>query len=879
MKSTPPNNAIKFLRWFCREDYLDEIEGDLIEIFEKRFQENPKKAARSFWWQVLRHFRPDYIKSFKSPQLINHGMFRNYFIIALRLFIRNRLISGINVSGLALALTGTLLITLFISDELSYDRYHKNADNIYRVTRNFLSSDGSETLHLGLVAPPFGPLLKNDFPDISEVARTHKVYSSLSIVEGNGTPDKPINVAHPFYAEPSIFTVFDIPMLSGEEQTLLENPYTMLVSDAMARRYFGTLDVIGKQLKLEGKYLEIIGVYEAFPTQSHWHPDLLVAFSTLNDEEVYGRKRLESSWGNNDFSTYVLVNDQFDVEKTQAQFPDFLDKHMRVGSAKPSTWTNLFLQPLTAIHLRSQLDHEVEPNANINHVYIMGAIGLFLLLIASFNFINLTTARATTRGKEVGLRKAIGALRQQLVAQHLSESILVALVSFILAIVLTSICLPWLNEFAGKSIQLATYINPVSILVGIGFVLLIGLVAGFYPALVISRLKTIKILKQQAGSVKGNSGVRRSLVIVQFTLSIVIMIATVVVYQQLDFLKTSELGYAKDQIVRVDYHEEFANNYESVYHDLTKHSFIKNATRSSLIPTGKLLDYQGTSVQQGDSLVTTQMIVKDVRVDYNFFDTYQVPLASGRSFSEEIKSDDSLAFIINESAAEMIGWTNEEAIGKVIQNGSVKGTIIGVAKDFHFESLHESIAPVVFHIGPHYNHISVQIATRDIAEVIGHLESIWQKFVPHESFQYSFLNDRYEQLYTTEQRQSKLLLIFAALAIFIATIGLFGLATFNALQRVKEIGIRKVLGASWGQILTLLSKETLFILLLANGIAWPVAWYAMKKWLNQFAYGIEPTWWIFVMAGVLAAVIALLSISYQSIKAAFSNPVNALRNE
>ena len=874
---SPPKIALKFLRWFCREDYLDEVEGDLVEIFESQHKKSPYLASIRFMWTVVRHFRADYIKSINVP-LINQYMFRSYFTIALRLFIRNRLISFINVSGLALALTGTLLIALFISDELSYDRYHKNADNIYRVTRNFLSSDGSETLHLGLIAPPFGTLLKNDFPDISKVVRTHKVYDLLKMVQEDGTSQN-INIDNPFYAEPSVFEVFDIPILLGDPTAPLEQPNTALISDAMAQQYFGTLDVIGKPLKLADNNLEITGVFEAFPVQSHWHPDLLVAFSTLHDEKIYGRNQLEHNWGNNDFSTYVLIKDQFNVKNIQAQFPDFLNKHMGTGSVQPSTWTNLFLQPLTDIHLHSHLDHEIETNGNINHVYIIGAIGLFLILIASFNFINLTTARATTRGKEVGLRKALGAVRPQLVAQHLSESILAAFMSFFLATVLTFFCLPWLNEFTGKSIQLTSHVNLLSISVGVGFVLFIGLLAGFYPALIISRLRTIKILKQQVGSVPGNGILRRTLVSVQFTLSIVIIIATVVVYQQLKFLSHSELGYAKDQMVRVDYPDELVNSYTSFYHELTNHTYIKNAARSSLIPTGKLLDYQGTSVQQGDSLISTEIALKDVRVDHQFFDSYQIPLVSGRNFSKEIQSDDSLSFIINESAAAMIGWSNKEAIGKIIQNGSVKGTVIGVVKDFHFESLHESIVPIIFHIGSYYNHLSIQIATQDIPEAIGHLEDLWRKFLPDRPFEYSFLEDRYQQLYINEERQSELLFIFAGLAIFIATIGLFGLTTFNVLQRVKEISIRKVLGASLQQILTLLSKETLLILLLANGIAWPIAWYFMKQWLNQFAYGIEPAWWMFATAGLAAALIALLTISYQSIKVALSNPVDSLRHE
>ena len=413
-------------------------------------------------------------------------MLKNYFTIALRLLKRNKLISTINILGLALALTGTLLIALFVQDELSYDRYHENADDIYRVTRNFLSPDGSVSLHLGHVAPPYGPMFKNDFPDIKEVVRTTYCGLPLRRVADDGSVSEPLNFDKAFYAEQSVFTVFSVPIVLGDATAPLEKPFTLMVSDAAAERYFGTQDVVGERLQSDDHYFEITGVYEAFPPQSHWHPDVLVAFGTLNDESIYGREQLETAWGQNNFSTYLLVNEEFDPARTEAQFPDFLDRNMTgFDDAPPSTWTNLFLQPLTSIHLHSQLDSELEANGNINHVYIMGAIGVFLLLIACFNFINLSTARATSRGKEVGLRKVVGAFRQQLITQHLSESVLVALFAFLVAIVLVTLALPWLNDFTGKSLQLAQYVQPLAVLGVLGAVGLVGILAGLYPAFII----------------------------------------------------------------------------------------------------------------------------------------------------------------------------------------------------------------------------------------------------------------------------------------------------------------------------------------------------------------------------------------------------------
>ncbi len=807
-------------------------------------------------------------------------MLKNYFTIALRLLKRNKLISTINILGLALALTGTLLIALFVQDELSYDRYHANADDIYRVTRNFLSSDGSVALHLSSIAPPYGPLLENDFPDIEEVARITWCGLPLRRIEDGGNVGDPLNVDQSFFAEPSLFTVFSIPILAGDTQTPLEKPATMMVSDAAAEKYFGTQDVVGERLQAGDQYFEITGVYEASPPQSHWHPDVLVAFSTMNDPEVYGREQLETNWGANNFMTYILVNEEFDATRTEAQFPAFLDRNMTgFDEVAPSTFTNLFLQPLTDIHLHSQLDSELEANGNINHVYIMGAIGVFLLLIACFNFINLSTARATSRGKEVGLRKVVGAFRRQLIAQHLSESILVALFAFLVAIVLVTLALPWLNDFTGKSLRLVQYVQPVAVLGVLGAVVLVGTLAGLYPAFIISGFKPALTLKGRSGSTRGSGQVRKVLVVVQFTVSIVMIIATLITYQQLNYLNNQDLGYTKDQVVLLYNSYRLGDRYEAFYNELTQDPAIINASRSSIVPTERLLDSQGTAVGQGDSLVTTAIVMKDVRIDPEYFATYQVPLISGRSFSKDIASDDSTSFIINETAARMVGWSNEEAVGQTILNGPTTGTVVGVVKDFHFESLHQPIVPVVFHGQPRFRELSVRVAAADMPEALAHMEATWKQFVSDQPFAYEFLSESYQHLYDSERSQNELFIIFASLAIFIAAMGLFGLATFSTQQRTKEVSIRKVLGAPVSSILRLLSKEILILVLIANVIAWPIAWYAMREWLSGFAYHVEMSVFTYLLAAVLALVITLITISSQTVKAALTNPATILRND
>ncbi len=881
---TPPRWLDRLVECYCAPHLREEVLGDLHERFHRRVQQvGEAKARRRYWREVMAYLRPSIIKrqSTNTHKPIPIDMLKNYFTLALRVFARNKLVSAINVLGLALALSGSLLIALFVQDELSYDRYHTHADDIYRVTRNFLSSDGSVALHLANIAPPYGPLLANDFPDIKEVVRTTYCGLPLRRMEDDGSVGESLNIDQPYYAEPSIFTVFSIPILAGDTETALEKPATLMISDAAADRYFGTQDVVGERLKVDDEYLEITGVYEAFPPQSHWHPNILVSFSTLDHPEVYGRERLETDWGANNFNTYILVNEEFDPAHTEAQFPDFLDRNMKgFNEAAPSTWTNLFLQPLTSIHLHSQLDSELEANGNINHVYIMSAIGVFLLLIACFNFINLSTARATSRGKEVGLRKVVGAFRYQLVVQHLSESILVTLLAFLMATVLVTLALPWLNDFTGKSLQLSDYIQPAVALGTLVVVVLIGTLAGLYPAFVISGFKPALTLKGRSGSTRSSGQVRKTLVVVQFTVSIVMMIATLVTYQQLNFLNDRDLGYTKDQVVLLYNSYQLRDQYEAFYHQLTQDPTIINASQSSNVPTERLTSFSGTSVPQGDSLAATDVVMKEVRIDPEYFDTYEIPIVSGRNFSETIASDDSTSFIINETAARMVGWSTEEAVGQMIRNGPTTGTVVGVVQDFHFESLHQSIVPIIFNgQTDRFHELSVRVAATDMPEALAHMEAIWKQFAPGQPFNYDFLSDEYQHLYDSERSQNELFIIFATLAIFIAAMGLFGLATFSTQQRTKEVSIRKVLGAPVGSILRLLSKEVIVLTLIANAVAWPIAWYFMREWLSKFAYRIEMSVTTYLLAGALALLITLVTIGSQAIKAALTNPASILRND
>ncbi len=819
-------------------------------------------------------------------------MIENYIKVALRSIVRNKLTAFINMAGLALAMSGAVLIYLFVADELSYDRYHTNADRTYRVTRIFYDQERNPRLHLSSVAPPFGPLLKNDFGEIELMARTLQ-YNTVVGLEENGEI-KSFTENDIFLAEPNLFKIFDINVLSGDPARDFQRPFTVMLSEETAMRYFNSTSIVGKRLRFNNALdLEVTGVFKNFPLQTHWHPDFLVSFVTLEDDNIYGRSGLETNWGNNAFTTYLLLAEGTQPQTITQRFPEFLDKHFgtfaRANYGVPADFvasrvTELTLQKVTDVHLRSHLDDEIEVNGNINNVYMMAVIGVFIILIACFNFINLSTARATKRAKEVGLRKVVGAFKNQLITQYLSESTLIALFSLVLALGIAWVALDWLNQFTGKALVLDLLANwklAAGLLV---FALTVGLLAGVYPAFVVSGFKPALVLKGQQGSVKGKGALRKTLVVAQFSISIVLIIATAITFQQLSYLNNRDLGYDRNQVITLTYYGALSDQYDAFYNEMLLSSSIKNVGRSSRIPTGRLLDSQGSgsTIVKGDSLVNTGVNLKYVAVDYEFFDTYGIELAAGRTFSKDIPTDDSLAFILNEAAAKAIGWaTPEEGIGKDFGYGGTTGKLIGIVKDFHFESLHQEVAPMIF-IPTRQggsNFLSVKIAGTQMQDGLTHLEGIWKRMLPGIPFEYQFMDDRYGRLYEAEQKEGKLFTIFSAMAIFIACLGLFGLATFNTMQRVKEIGIRKVMGASVPSILALLSKEIVSLILIANLLAWPIAWYFMNQWLHSFAYHIDMNVVAYLLSAIAAVVVALLTVSMQTIRAARTNPANTLRYE
>ncbi len=805
-------------------------------------------------------------------------MIKNYLRSAFRNIARHKFISFINIFGLTIGLTCCLLILTYIVKELSYDKFNHNAPNIYRVSRSFNTADGIVNLHLGAVAPPFGPLLKNEFPDIKKVTRLFPNgdvvlrYKEKLLVEKGS-----------YFADENFLSFFDLKTVAGDPKTALSEPYTVMMTEDMARKYFGNEDPINKEIRLDNTAnFKVTGIFKPFPANSQMHPQMLLSFNTLNDDKVYGRNQLATNWGNNSFFTYLLLPDHYNIDRISSQFPAFIDKYMNSpGQPRQSKFTQLHIQRFLDIHLHSHLDDEVEQNGDIKRVYIFSAIALFILLIACINYMNLSTARSTLRAKEIGIRKVIGAQQKEIITQFLSESVLITYFSLALAVILTWLLLPLINQLSELGLSINSLFQPIILVSVLLLPLIIGLISGIYPAIFMSSFKPIKVLKGILKVGSGNISFRKVLVVVQFSISIILIVATTIVFQQLRYIQTKSLGFNKDHLVTLGGIP--ANQFEAFRADLLRDPAVKDIGRSSRIPSGRLLDDQGVSVFDGDKPLPVKADIKCINADYGFIPTYGIKMAAGRNFSREFATD-SNNFVINASAVSALGWKSpESAIGKDMSYGGVKGKVIGVVNDFHFESLHQNIIPLLMEMpsfaNNSYRRITVKIDGNRINSALATLEQTWKKYQPETPFEYSFLDERFQKLYNSEQEQGNLFTIFSCLAIFIACLGLFGLSAFTISQRVKEIGVRKVLGASIPQIVTELSKDFLKLVIVAAVIALPIAWYAMSKWLLDFAFRINIQWWVFVMAGVIALIIAFATISYQSIKAAMANPVKSLRSE
>jgi putative ABC transport system permease protein len=807
-------------------------------------------------------------------------MLQNYLKIALRNLLRNKVYSFINIGGLAVGMATCLLISLYVLHELSFDRYHTKANRIHRV--DFDVKFGGQDKYYGTVSDAMGSVLKNDYPFIETFVRLRA--NGVLVKKDNKTIQEWMSI----YADRSVFEVFDIPLIEGNPQTALQDPYTVVLDENTAKKYFGTTLVLGKVMKIQDGAYKVTGVMRNIPENSHLRGrNMFISMETWAESK-------SNNWLSNNFYTYLVFKEGTQPVQLQSQFKKVVEKYMIPQARDVMNIKSLAefeksgnriaygLTPLTDIHLYSNKFDELSPNSSIQYVYIFSAIALFILLIACVNFMNLSTARSVNRAKEVGIRKVMGSIRSTLVSQFLSESILMSLLAFVLGLGLAALILPFFNDLSAKNLSLSFTENPLLLPVLLGLSIVVGLLAGIYPALFLSSFKPISVLKGKFSSTGKGVMLRSSLVVFQFFASIILIISTIIIYRQLDYIQKKNVGFNREQVMVINDTNLLGSGLESFKNELLQISEVKSATISGFLPTPS---FRNNTVfwPEGQLGADRGITMQFWEVSHDYTKTLGMQMVAGRDFDKTMATDSS-AIIINETTAKQTGYKNPIGQKLYTYGSSMKElipfTIIGVVKNFNYTSLRENIASLSMCLAKKpYGMISVRIQTQDLKNSIAKIESKWKARVGGESLNYQFLDEAFDSMYRTEQRIGKIFVSFAILAIFIACLGLFGLATFTAEQRTKEIGIRKVLGASVANITNLLSKDFLKLVLVAVVLASPIAYYLMDKWLQDFAYRIEISWWVFALAGVLAVLIAFLTVGYQSVRAALANPVKSLRTE
>ena len=812
-------------------------------------------------------------------------MLKNYLTIAFRNITGNPLFSAINIIGLSIGLACCIIITLFVQYETSYDKHWQNADRIQRVTRDFFSNN----LRLANIAPPIAPLLKQDYPEIEDITRLMSPGSIALTIDETTINDETLVIA-----DSNVFEFFNLNFLAGDRDTALAMPTNIVLSERAADRYFGSEDPMGKTINVAGQAdFTVTGIFEDLPDNTHMQFEIVTSIQIV--PMLMGPNALES-WGSNNYYTYLRLPEGYNADDLEAKFVDFIIKYR--GEDAPNG-TAINLQALTDIHLTSNRDSEWKTNGSIAIVYTFSAVAFVVLLIACVNFMNLTTARSTKRAKEVGIRKVVGADRGQLVAQFLGESILLTAFAMLLAVALVELALPSFGAFLEKPLVFSIA-DPTTLGLLIAGIVIVGLIAGSYPAFYLSHFRPASVLKGTASG-SGSIRLRQVLVVFQFATSIALLIATGVVMAQMHYARNVDLGYDKSHNIvhSLPFFVDFWGLYTPMKAELEAHPSIESVVYSSRVPSQQNLDGGGYLQAGRQAVMEDVMGIADIKVDYQWFDHYDVEFLAGRAFREnemriETPTEENpvvqAVAILNESAARRFGWTPEEAVGQIIRNFqneeltmSIDREIVGVIPDIHFSSLHDEMKATVYaEPNPNYQrHISVKLAPGAYDEAISYFEEVWTRMVPNDPVNWEFIDDRFDARYRAEAKQAQMFAVFSAFAIFVATLGLFGLASFTTERRTKEIGIRKVMGASATDIVLLLTSDFTKLVLVANLIAWPIAYYFMNQWLTRFVYKAPfAEWaWLFIASAVVALAAAWLTIALQAGRAATARPVMALRYE
>jgi putative ABC transport system permease protein len=805
-------------------------------------------------------------------------MFKNYIKTSLRNLRRNKMYSLLNILGLTIGIACCLLIFSYVQDELSYDRFHEKADRIFRVCTIVDIKD--RYMNFASTAHVQGPMLKAEYPEIENFVRFND-YGSRRVIRYQ---NKEFFEEKFIWVDNSIFDVFSFKLLKGNPEDALVNPNTVVITEEMAEKYFGSEDPIGKNLQIHNDTLYMVtGVMQNLPANSHIRPDFFASFSTL-DLKPSGNAA-EDLTGSIDYFTYILLKEGADYKQLEQKFTRFLDRHVGNLMKRFGGSITYELEPLPSIYLHSKREGQLERTGEVTYIYLFSGIGLFILLLACLNFMNLSTARSANRAKEVGLRKVVGAQRSQLIKQFMAESLILSLIAIILALLFVALSLPVFNSISGKALTMNTFITPYLLLGLTGLFIFVILVGGGYPAFFLSAFRPAEVLQGKLKRGVKSPVMRIVLVSLQFTVSIVLIIGTLIVYKQLKFMQNKELGYYKDHVIALRIrNEETGKKYETIKSELLRNPNILKVSASSSLPLGRnsYNAHHAVGKQEGELIMLCTQIV-----DEDFIPAYDIEIVQGRNFSKDYVTDRQSAIILNEAAVKKLGW-QDKALGQQIEvfmsiEEKKKYTVVGVVKDYHFASLHEEIQPLVLYnanpYGGDYYRISIRTAPENIQETVAFIKSKWKEFDSQYPIEYVFLDEQYDALYRAEERLGQLFGYFTGLAIFIGCLGLFGLSAFSAEQRTKEIGIRRVLGASIPGVIALLVKEFTKWVLLAVLIAWPVGYYIMNSWLRNFAYRISLDPATFLLAAVLALFISVMTVMYQASKAANAKPVTTLRYE
>ena len=874
-KENPPFFANLLLKLVLdRSEYLEFV-GDIDEIYKQMTAAGPHWKARFWYWLRVLESAPAIIRAHLWGGMAVIG---NYLKITVRNLKKHKVYSFINIMGLALGLACCLMIGLYVQDELRYDYFHQDPDRIFKVVSDLKPPGDADVAKLASNGWPVGQSLKAAYPEIEEVVYLRK-WPRYAIKHQDQ-----YFFENMLYADEAFFRVFSFPLLQGSSDTALTAPYSLILTEEMAHKYFGEAEALGQSLILNDDLeCQITGVVRV-PEHSHLQFDLLLSFATLCAESPENcQAQFADGWYNMNVYNYVRLREGVESDV----FEEKISGHVTRSKGEFQGYnTTLRLQPLRDIYLRSQRGNGLGPASDIGYVYMLSAIAFFILLIACINFMNLTTARSTKRAKEVGVRKVVGSTWGALMRQFLHESVLMCGLALIAALGLLLLILPFFNQLVGKSIMLADLFNVQAVLLLLAFVLFVGGLAGFYPALVLSSYGPMDVIKNRFQAGLKGTRLRQGLVVFQFAASCVLITATIVVFNQLKFMQSQSLGFEKEQVVVLDARQADAGvrieKYQAIKQELKAHPSVQSVSASGAVPgrsgwRNQFAQPEGRAEDDGVEL-------EYLAADHDFVETLGLEMAAGRDFSPAYATDKDTAVLINEAAVEHIGWGSpQNAVGKRLDSfgsGKPVGIVVGVVKDYHHHGLQENIGPMMFGITPSaFSLFAVRIDTTDVSASLAHLEDVWDRFFAGYDFRYFFLDDDYERQYLSEKRLMKIFAGFASLAVLIACLGLFGLAAYTAERRTKEIGIRKVLGASGTGIVLLLSKEFSRLILISFGIALPIAYFGLNRWLAGFAYHTKIHAGVFLLTGLVVAAGAWLTVSYQSIKAAGADPVKSLRYE